>query len=277
VKGPEDHRKDKDMKILKIASAILCFAAMTTIYSSVALAQSETGDYNHKTTVTFNGPVEIPGVHLKGYSVLPAGTYVFKLVDSTVNRHIVQIFNADESKVLATILAIPNMRIQRTDKTVITFRERPNGEPPALRAWFYPDATWGEEFVYPKSKAKEIAMATNTPVLYNKNQNTATEVTTPIRKPTAPEAAQMNSAPVAAYNPAGEEEDLSVEVTAPSQPNNEVAAAAPPQTPAPTPQTSPAPAPAELPKTASPLGLIMLCGLWAVGGALGIRSIRQRC
>ncbi len=273
------------MKILKQASAILCFTAMTTIFSSVATAQFEQGDYNHKTTVTFSSPVEIPGLHLKGYSVLPAGTYVFKLANSTVNRHVVQIFTADESKVLATILAIPNTRLKRVDNTVITFKERPNGEPPALRAWFYPDAVWGDEFVYPKKKAKEIATATNTPVLYNNNEETAAEVTEPIQTPTAPQIAEMNSAPVASYTATGDEADLSQEVTAP-EPTTDVAtttttstdtaatAPAPVQmAPAPTPE----PAPAELPQTGSPLGLIMLGGLWALGGALGVRTLRQRC
>jgi hypothetical protein len=272
------------MKILKTASAILCFAAMTTIYSSAALAQTEQGDYNHKTTVTFSGPVEIPGVHLKGYSVLPAGTYVFKLANSTVDRHIVQIYTADEKKVLATIMAIPNTRLKRTDNTVITFKERPNGEPQALRAWFYPTAAWGDEFVYSKSKAKEIATATSTPVLYNNNDDTVAEVTEPIQTPTAPEVAEMNSAPVASYTATGDEADLSQEVTAPAPVNTDVAStitttdtntATVAPTPAPTPE--PSPIPAELPQTASPLGLIMLGGLWALGGALAIRSIRQRC
>ncbi len=89
--------------------------------------------------------------------MLPAGTYVFKIVDSKSDRHIVQIFSADEKTVYATILAIPNYRLKVTGKTVITFRERPAGEPQALRAWFYPGRNWGEEFVYPKKKAIEIA------------------------------------------------------------------------------------------------------------------------
>jgi hypothetical protein len=50
-------------------------------------------DYNRKTVVTFSGPVEVPGV---GAQTLPAGTYVFKILDSQSDRHIVQIFNQDE-------------------------------------------------------------------------------------------------------------------------------------------------------------------------------------
>ena len=106
------------------------------------------------------------GVHLKGWAVLPAGTYVFKILDSQSDRHVVQIFSADEKTVYATILAIPNYRLKATDKTVITFRERPAGEPEALRAWFYPGRNWGEEFVYPKARAIELAKTTNTPILF---------------------------------------------------------------------------------------------------------------
>src|SRR6202051_2948507 len=78
----------------------------------------------------------------------------------------VQIFNTDETAIYATILAIPNYRLKATDKTVVTFRERVAGEPEALRAWFYPGRNWGEEFVYPKLKAIELAKTTNTPVLF---------------------------------------------------------------------------------------------------------------
>src|SRR5215208_4289415 len=149
------------MKLLKAATTVCGLALMGAVFAPAAIGD----DWNRKTVVTFSGPVEIPGVHLKGWGVLPAGTYVFKILDSMSDRHIVQIFNKDETTIYATILAIPNYRLKATDKTVITFRERPAGEPEALRAWFYPGKNWGEEFVYPKSKAIALAKATNTPVL----------------------------------------------------------------------------------------------------------------
>ena len=135
-------------------------ALLCSVYSVVPTAKAD--DWNRKTVITFSGPVEVPGV---GQHNLPAGTYVFKILDSQSDRHIVQIFNQDETQVLTTILAIPNYRLKTTDKTVITFRERPAGEPEALRAWFYPGHEWGEEFVYAKSRAIELAKETNTPVL----------------------------------------------------------------------------------------------------------------
>src|SRR6476619_4692351 len=152
----------KDMKLFKAATTVGCMALMGVILAPGAKAD----DWNRKTVITFSGPVEIPGVHLAGWGVLPAGTYVFKILDSLSDRHIVQIFSKDELTIYATILAIPNYRLKATDKTVMTFRERPAGEPEALRAWFYPGKNWGEEFVYPKAKAMVLAKATNTPVLF---------------------------------------------------------------------------------------------------------------
>src|SRR5580698_892042 len=151
------------MSILKtVTTTVFSLALMGAVFSPLAKAD----DWNRKTTITFSGPVEIPGVHLKGWAVLPAGTYVFKILDSQSDRHIVQIFSADERVVYATILAIPNYRLKATDKTVMTFRERPNGQPEALRAWFYPGRNWGEEFVYGKAMAMELAKTANTPVLF---------------------------------------------------------------------------------------------------------------
>ena len=188
------------MKFFKTAPIALCLAILGTAFSPSAIA----GEWDRKTTITFSGPVEIPGVHLQGYGVLPAGTYVFKVLDSASDRHIVQIFSKDESTIYATILAIPNLRLKATDKTVMTFRERPAGEPEALRAWFYPGREWGEEFVYPKSRALVLAKETNTPVLFTAAEITP-EVTVAIKTPAEPVVVELKRAPVLAVQPTGEE------------------------------------------------------------------------
>ena len=84
---------------------------------------------NPAAVVTFSGPIEVAG---SSPQVLPAGTYLFKVVDSKVNRNIVQISNKDDTHVYTTILAIPTHRDEESDKTIITFDERPAGQPPAL-------------------------------------------------------------------------------------------------------------------------------------------------
>src|SRR5881394_1062933 len=146
------------MKVFTKCFVVLCVLAIC----SFVLPNASAGELNKKTVVTFSAPVEVPGV---GAQVLPAGTYVFKIMDSLSDRHIVQIFNEDQTHVYTTILAIPNYRLHATDKTVMTFKERAQGEPEAIRAWFYPGAQSGEEFVYPKSKALELAKIANEPVL----------------------------------------------------------------------------------------------------------------
>jgi len=257
------------MKTLKAASAIFCIAATAMIFSPSADAQRTV--YNKKTTFTFSAPVEIPGVHLKGFAVLPAGTYIFKLMDSQSNRHIVQIQSEDQKTTYATILAIPNVRMKPTGDTVLTFRERPAGEPPALRAWFYPGETWGDEFVYPKKRAKELAMANSTPVLYN--EQTETETT---ESASATSQAEMTTSPVRAFNQTGDEVELNEAVTAP-EPAPIVAQDTQPATmPITTPEPAPVAASAELPHTAGDSTVFMLGGLLALAGAFGLRTILQR-
>src|SRR6202051_1034464 len=184
------------MNRFRTVTTVCCMAFASAILAPGAKAD----DWNRKTVITFSGPVEIPGVHLIGWGVLPAGTYVFKIMDSQSDRHIVQIFSKDELTVYATIVAIPNFRLQATDKTVMTFRERPVGQPEALRAWFYPGRNWGEEFVYPKAKAIEIAKATNTPVLFAA-VDIPVEVAEPIKSVDEPVVVQLKQAPIMAIQP----------------------------------------------------------------------------
>jgi len=230
------------MKLLKGLGIALCFAVLCVLVVPTATAD----DWNRKTVVTFSGPVEVPGV---GQHNLPAGTYVFKVLDSQSDRHIVQILNQDETHVLTTILAIPNYRLKTTDKTVITFRERPAGEPEALRAWFYPGHEWGEEFVYAKSRAIELAKETNTPVL-----------ATRIELAAAPIEA-LKTAPVEAVAPTGEPIELAQVVEPP-----------------PVAATQPATVASNelLPKTASPLPLIALIGLLTIGAGFGLSAFSKR-
>jgi hypothetical protein len=231
------------MKLLKTLATLFCLIALCAIVVPTATAD----DWNRKTVITFSGPVEVPGV---GQHNLPAGTYVFKILNSQSDRHIVQIFNQDETQVLTTILAIPNYRLHATNKTVITFRERPAGQPEAVRAWFYPGREWGEEFVYAKSRAIELAKETNEPVL-----------ATPVELDAAPIEA-LNTAPVEAVAPTGDPVELA-QVVEPPPADAPMAAA-----------TQPAADP--LPQTASPLPMIALLGLMLIGAGLALSAFSKR-
>lgn len=205
----------------------------------IALAPSARADeWNKLTRITVDQPIQVPN------KVLPAGTYVIKLLDSPSDRHIVQIYNADQTHLETTILAIPNYRLQPTGKTVFTFWETPPGQPKALRAWFYPGDNFGQEFAYPKSAAVQIAAASHQPV-------PTTEAT---------EASQLPEAAVTQTQPPQEE----AQNTPPP----------PPQEAAPAPTPEPAPAPQELPKTASPYPLIGLAGVLSLGLFALVRAFR---
>lgn len=240
--------------VRRVATTVLGLALMGALSAPGVKA----GEWNKKSVITFSGPVEIPGVHQTGWGVLPAGTYVFKILDSQSDRHIVQIFDKDETQVYATILAIPNYRLKATDKTIMTFSERPAGQPEALRAWFYPGRNWGEEFVYSKAMALDLAKTTNTAVLYTPAE-LPVEVVEPIKSAEEPVVVELKKAPVMAVKPTGEDVELAAVVTPPP------AEIAPVQVAA-----------AELPHTASPMGLIALLGLLSLGGALALRLMQKR-
>jgi hypothetical protein len=213
--------------------------------------------WDKKTIVTFSQPVEIPGVSAQ---VLPAGTYVFKLLDSSSNRNIVQIFSEDQIHGYATILAIPDYRLRSTDKTVITFRERAAGSPEAIRAWFYPGANWGQEFVYPKKRAIELAKLTNQPVLAMPTE-LAAHIATPAKSVDEPPVVALKAAPVTAVNPTGEEVELTKLIELP--PMQAAAVHTPERT-------------ERLPHTASPLPLLGLIGLLSLSASFALSVIPKR-
>ncbi len=245
------------MSVLRtVTASVFCLGLLGVVLAPDAKAD----EWDRKTVITFSSPVEIPGVHLAGWGVLPAGTYVFRILDSQSDRHIVQIFNKDETTIYATILAIPNYRLKATDKTVVTFRERPAGEPEALRAWFYPGRNWGEEFVYGKAKAIALAKATNTPVLFTPVE-IPLEVAEPIKSADAPVVKELKQAPVMAIKPSGEEVQLAEVVTPPPTEPEATVASVPEKT---------------LPATASPLPLIALLGFLALGGAVTLGLVQKR-
>jgi hypothetical protein len=226
----------KQIDRFKIVAVSFCL-----FLAAVAFLPSANADtWDKKTIVTFSAPVEVPGV---GAQTLPAGTYMFKLLDSSADRNIVQIFNEDGTHVFTTILAIPNYRLRATDKTVMTFSERAEGRPEAIRAWFYPGMQWGQEFVYPKVKAMELAKVVNEPVLATTEEPT--------------EIAELKQVPVEAVTPAGEEVPLAEVVEAP--PVETASAAAEP-----------------MPETASEMPLLALMGLLSLGAGFAVWTYSKR-
>jgi hypothetical protein len=191
--------------------------------------------WNKKTKLTFSQPIEIPG------KVLPAGTYTFTLLDSMADRHIVQIWNEDGTQLITTVLAIPNYRLEPAEETVIKFHERPSGSPEALRAWFYPGDNFGQEFVYPKTRAIQLAQASHEIVP---------------AETVEPTESTLKTVPLVAETPENKEEPVS-----------EAIQVLPLDHPAPVAEAK------ELPKTASSIPLFGFLGLTSIALALGLKLL----
>lgn len=215
------------MRAIRAALLLGCIALVGAL---AAQAQP----LNKLTKVTFNAPVQVPGM------VLPAGTYSFTIHESLGSRNVVQIWNADKTELITTILAIHNYRLQPTGETVITFHERPADRPQAVKAWFYPGHTYGIEFVYPKEKALEIAEASQEAVIAE------TETPTP---------STMETVPLVAVTPEQTEEPVEQAVET-EPPTRRVAE--------------------ELPKTASETPLIALLGVFSLAVGFGMRRFAIR-
>jgi hypothetical protein len=149
--------------------------------------------------------------------------------------------------------------LKPTGKTVLTFRERGEGQPEAIKAWFYPGDNSGQQFVYPKKRAIELAKIVKEPVLEM-----------PIEVVDIVPVETLRVAPVAAVQPTGEE----VPVTAVVQPPP---AAAPAQAPpAPVAAAPPATQVAQaLPKTASSLPLFALIGMLSLFSGLTLLIVTK--
>jgi hypothetical protein len=231
------------VKFTKITLLAICFSLLLCTLSVTTNADN----WDKKTTFTFSNSFEVPGSD--GPIVLPAGTYVFKLLDSRSDRAIVQIFDKDETHLYATVLAITDFRRNPAGKTVITFAEGPEGAPVAIKTWFYPGENYGREFVYPKSRAVELAKSTNEPVLFTEANNS-----TPINNAQEPAAQALENAPVRAQKPSGEEVE-----------SGEIVIAQEPMV-----------AQNALPKTASEMPLAALGGMLLIGLGLGLRFLSRK-
>ena len=120
---------------------LLRIGLTASLFGVLTVSAARADEWNKRTIVTFNQPVEVAG------HVLPPGSYVFQLADSSVDRHIVQIFSADGRTLIATVLTIPDYRLTPTDEAVMKFSEVTAGSPQAIRAWFHAGSTAGQEFV----------------------------------------------------------------------------------------------------------------------------------
>ena len=132
---------------MHIINAILSVVVAVTFLSQDPYSY----EWNKKSTLKAEHQVEFPGI------VLDPGVYVVRLKESSERRSEVQILNQSESQVLATVFAVPDLRVRPDDNSEFLFHEVKSKGPRPVRSWFFSGDLVGLEFVYPEARAKEIA------------------------------------------------------------------------------------------------------------------------
>jgi len=138
-----------------------------TLCASAVQAQTE----DKRTYFTFSAPIALPG------STLPAGRYLFRIVDTTTSRKVIQVLSDDQKKPYAMMNTIPDQRRDPAKDATVSFYESARGTPAAVKSWWYPGETIGYQFIYPRAQAKQLAKATGQPVLTTKSDSTKSEDT----------------------------------------------------------------------------------------------------
>jgi hypothetical protein len=113
-------------------------ALAVSLMGSVLVPALQADEWNKKTNIKIDRSIDVQG------TVLPAGSYVMKLLINS-DRRTVEIYNADDNRLITTVLAIPAYRPD-AGNSEFKFYGATEGRPPALRTWFYPGDNFGFEF-----------------------------------------------------------------------------------------------------------------------------------
>jgi hypothetical protein len=127
---------------MRVLLAVL-FSAFLMICLGIFTPQAKSGEWSKATVATFKQPVEIPG------HVLLPGTYVFRLMNSPSDRHIVQVWTGDHKQCIATVLTETVKEAVPAPKDSFTFQPGVAKSPEEIKTWFYPGDLSGQEFYLP--------------------------------------------------------------------------------------------------------------------------------
>jgi hypothetical protein len=220
------------MKNLMRGFALGTFAAFLGVASTPAYAQTD----REISSFTVAEPVDV------GAFTLPPGTYLIKVVQLQSGRNMIQFSNVEQTKIFANVLATPHPILSEEvmPSSRLIYYATPEGQRKALRTWFASDTSSGQDIIYPKRRALELAAAVKEPV---------------IAIPDDVKEAEYKSVPLTVVTP--EQQVKPYEAPAPTL----VAEAVPAK---------------ELPRTASHVPLFAALGLLSLGGAFGLRALTNR-
>jgi len=128
--------------MLKAIASTIAVAALTFGLGTPARASMS----DHHTRFTFSQPIALPGV------TLPAGTYVFRLADPTIDRKVVQVLDATGRRSYALLHSVPTYRADASNESAVSLMETREGMPAAIKTWWPFGENVGFEFVYPEEQ-----------------------------------------------------------------------------------------------------------------------------
>lgn len=129
-------------RLIAACAVAVLFAIGTTVYADTA---------DRRTWFTFSHPVTLPGV------TLPAGTYVFRLVDDTTSRRVVNVQDAAGTTSYAMLVTTGSERRRVTTNPEVQFMETAEGHAPAIESWWYPGQAIGYRFIYPREQLRLLS------------------------------------------------------------------------------------------------------------------------
>jgi hypothetical protein len=240
---------------------LISTSVLVVLVGAASGANAFTSTSDKRTYFTFNQPVALPGV------TLPAGTYMFRLADDTTTRKVIQVANREGTQSFAMLYTIPAYRPDVPSDPEIRFMETASGAPVAVRAWWKEGERTGYEFIYSQ---EELARLNRAAAAADPEAEARSEPRIPVDAEPAGEPVAEPEGPLAGP------EIVDGDGLPPEEPALVAQAPASQQPP-------PAPEPRqdevrrdtreELPRTASPLALLLISGVAATG--IGLRLLRK--
>jgi len=145
------------LRMKHLAMALAMAAVTAAPLAAQDAPKKDTPSQDRATTVEFTTVTRLPGVTLQ------PGKYVFRLGQPAIKQNVVEVYSADGSKKIATLLTVDYATPASGNATTVLFEKT---DPPVVRAWYFPGETIGREFVYTEDEAKTIYTTANTPVLW---------------------------------------------------------------------------------------------------------------
>jgi len=134
---------------------VSAFFAVMALSLALSASRIYAGSPANRSEVTFYQQMQVPG------GVLEPGSYVFTLTHSASGGYIVNVFNSDETEIVASLSAAANLHLKQPQDGRFVYWETLQGWPQAVRAWFRPGDNLAIELQYSAEEATVLSAVIN--------------------------------------------------------------------------------------------------------------------